>query len=86
MNTNSIAMWVTLPNSADWDCFQDSDFAGDLEDSKSTSGGTMCVFGSHAFRSNKLNVQETNFSFAQLNRIRHHFCGCRIEVRWYSRT
>ena len=29
--------------------FQDSDFAGDLEDSKSTSGGTLCVFGSHTF-------------------------------------
>ena len=27
--------------------FQDSDFAGDLEDSKSTSGGTSCVFVSH---------------------------------------
>ena len=26
--------------------FQDSDFAGDLEDSKSTSGRTLCVFGS----------------------------------------
>ena len=29
--------------------FQDSDFAGDLEDSKSNSGGTLCVFGSHTF-------------------------------------
>ena len=29
--------------------FQDSDFAGDLEDSKSTSGGTWCIFGSHTF-------------------------------------
>ena len=29
--------------------FQDSVFAGDLEDSKSTSGGTLCVFGSHTF-------------------------------------
>ena len=29
--------------------FQGSDFAGDLGDSKSTSGGTLCVFGSHAF-------------------------------------
>ena len=29
--------------------FQDSYFAGDLEDSKSTSGGTLCVFGSHTF-------------------------------------
>ena len=28
---------------------QDSDFAGDLEDSKSTSGGTLCIFGSHTF-------------------------------------
>ena len=29
--------------------FQDSDYAGDLEDSKSTSGGTLCIFGSHTF-------------------------------------
>ena len=29
--------------------FQDFDFAGDLEDSKSTSGGTLCIFGSHMF-------------------------------------
>ena len=28
---------------------QDSDFAGDFEDSKPTSGGTSCVFGSHTF-------------------------------------
>ena len=29
--------------------FQDSDFAGDLEDSESTSGGALCIFGSHTF-------------------------------------
>ena len=29
--------------------FQDSDFAGDLDNSKSTSGGTLCVFRSHKF-------------------------------------
>ena len=29
--------------------FQDSDFAGDFEDSKSTSGGVLCIFGSHTF-------------------------------------
>ena len=28
---------------------QDSDFTGDREDSKSTSGGTLCIFGSHTF-------------------------------------
>ena len=31
-------MWETLQNNA-----------GDLEDSKSTSGGTLCIFGSHTF-------------------------------------
>ena len=29
--------------------FQESDFAGDLEDSKSTSGGALCIFGSRTF-------------------------------------
>ena len=29
--------------------FQDSDFVGDLEHSKSTSGGTLCIFGRHTF-------------------------------------
>ena len=29
--------------------FQDSDFAGDLEDSTSTSGGTLCILRSHTF-------------------------------------
>ena len=29
--------------------FQDSDFAGDLENSKSTSGGVLCIFGSCTF-------------------------------------
>ena len=42
-------MWETLINNADWDKFQESDFAGDVEDSKSTSGGTLCVFWSHTF-------------------------------------
>ena len=42
-------MWEILLSNADWDCFKISDFAGDLEDSKSTSGGTLCVFGSHTF-------------------------------------
>ena len=29
--------------------FQDSDFAGDFEDSKSTTGGVLRIFGSHTF-------------------------------------
>ena len=42
--------------------FQDSDFAGDLEDSKSTSGGTLCILEVLHF-SNKLDVQETKLQF-----------------------
>ena len=36
--------------------FQDSDFAGDLEDSKSTSGGTLCIFWKSYICSDKLDV------------------------------
>ena len=32
-----------------WGLFQDSDFAGDLEDSKPTSGGLLCIFRMHTF-------------------------------------
>ena len=39
--------------------FQDSDFAEDLEDSKSTSGGTMRIWQSHIC-SNKLDAQEAD--------------------------
>ena len=42
-------LWVILQNTAGWDSFKTPIFAGDLEDSKSTSGGTLCVFGSHTF-------------------------------------
>ena len=49
VNINSIAMWVILQNNAGWVCFLTPIFAGDLEDSKSTSGGTLCAFGSHTF-------------------------------------
>ena len=42
-------MWEILLSNADLGLFQDSDFAGDLDDSKSTSGGTLCIFGSHTF-------------------------------------
>ena len=49
MNTSNIVIWVVLPNQCRLGLFPDSDFAGDLEDSKSTSGGTLCVFGSHTF-------------------------------------
>ena len=40
MNTNNIVMWETVQMGL----FQDSDFAGDLENAKSTSGGTFMLF------------------------------------------
>ena len=46
--TVNIAMWETQHNITDWGLFQDSDFAGYLEDSKSTSG-VLCIFGSRTF-------------------------------------
>ena len=49
MNTKNIVMWEILLSNADWDCFKTPIFAGYLEDSKSTSGGTLSVFGSHTF-------------------------------------
>ena len=42
-------MWGNTAKQCRLGLFQDSDFAGDLEDSKSTSGGTLCVCGSHTF-------------------------------------
>ena len=49
MNTNSIAHVGNTAKQCRLGLFQDSDFAGDIEDSNSTSGGTLCVFGSHTF-------------------------------------
>ena len=43
-------------------------------------------FGKSYVCSNQLDVQETNFSFAQLNKIRNHFFGCRFEDGRFSRA
>ena len=40
--------------------FQDASFAGDLKDSKSTSGGVLCLVGSHTFCYLSMEVQETD--------------------------
>ena len=44
--------------------FQESDFAGDLEDSEWTSDGILYIFGSHV-RSDHLDVQNTICNFTQ---------------------
>ena len=86
LNVNSVVMWVILQNNSFWDCLKNPIFAGDLEDSKSTRGGPLCVFGSHTFVPISWMLQETNFSFTQFNRIRSHLFRCRIEARRYSRS
>ena len=45
MSTNNIVMWGNTSKQCRLGLFQDYDFAGDLEDSKSASGWTLCVFG-----------------------------------------
>ena len=42
-------LWVILPNNADLDCFKTPILQEILRIQKSTSGGTLCVFGSHTF-------------------------------------
>ena len=49
MNTDNIVMWGNTAKQCRLGLCQGSDSAGDLEDSKSTSGGTLCIFGSHTF-------------------------------------
>ena len=64
--------------------FQDSDFAGDLEDSKSHFWRNIVHFRKSYICSNKLDVQETNFSFSQFSRIRNHLFGHWTEIRWFA--
>ena len=66
---------------------QDSDYGGDLEDTKSTSGGTLCIFGSHTFVPVSWMCKEQTLVFAQFNRIRNYFFGRRMkdgrDIRWF---
>ena len=64
--------------------FQDSDFAGDPEDSKSKSGWTLAHIRKSHVRANRLAVQETDFSFTQFNGIWNHCFGCKFTHGWKS--
>ena len=51
-DTNDYRQYCRVGNTAQHcrlGLFRVSDFAGDLEDSKSTSGGVLCIFGSRTF-------------------------------------
>ena len=79
--------------------FQDSDFAGDLEDSKSTSGGTLCIFGSHTFQKVGCVRNRRQFLTAQQNLKSSRWTvdsspeptellliGCSIELIWTPKS
>ena len=59
--------------------FQDPDFAGDFEDSKSTSGGILCIFGSHTFVPRSLMCKQFYRSWSNLSQ-------CRCTHGWDSRS
>ena len=64
--------------------FQDSVFSGDLEDSKSTSGGVLCIFGSRTIVPISWMCKKANISISQLYRIRDHLAGCWFEFGWFT--
>ena len=49
MNTDNVCHVGNTAKPCRLGMFQDIDFAGDLEDSKSTCGGTLCFLRSHTF-------------------------------------
>ena len=49
VNTGNSVMWETQHNNADKVCFKTHILQETFEDSKSTSGGILCKFGSHTF-------------------------------------
>ena len=62
--------------------FQVSDFAGDLEDVKSTSRKESYVLWKPSICHHQLDVQETNVSKPQFYRIWNHFVGCWTAIGW----
>ena len=67
--------------------FQDSDFAGDFEDSKSTSGGTLCVFGSHTFVPiSWMCKKQTAVSHSSTESEIIYLVGHWTEIGWFARS
>ena len=70
---SNIVMWEILYNSAELGLSEDSDFAGDLEDSKiDFRENFLHIWKSHV-RATKFDMQGTNVSFTQFNGIWNYF-------------
>ena len=64
---------------------QDSDFAGDLEDSKSINTRRSFVYLRKSnICTHQLDVHEANVSVSQLHRILDHIVGCWFATGWFS--
>ena len=61
--------WENTAPQCRLELLQDPDFAGDLEDSKSTLGETLCTFGKPYTCSCQLDVQEADMCVTQFNGI-----------------
>ena len=66
--------------------FQDSDFAGDFEDSKSTSGGVLCILGSHTFVPTSWVCKKQTSVSHRLYRSGNNFSWCRFTHGRHSRS
>ena len=66
--------------------FQDSDFAGDLEDSKSTSGGILCIFGSHTFVPRRWMCKKQTSASHSSTESANYFSWCRSSHGWNPST
>ena len=75
-------MMEILPNNADWDCFK-TPILREILRIQNLRQVERYAFLEVYTRFQSVYVQETNFSFAQFNRIRSHFFGCRSKVGWY---
>ena len=65
MNSNNFVMWGNTAQQSRLGLFQNSDFAGGLEDSKSTSKENLMHFRKSHVRANELDVRETDLARAR---------------------
>ena len=81
VNPNNIVMWETLQNNAYGDWLKTLTSQEILRIQNLHLEKHCAFFWKSYICSNKLDVQETNLSFTQFNRIRKHLFGRWIEIR-----
>ena len=83
-HTNDFRQYCHVGNTAQHcrlGLFQDSDFAGDIQDSKSTSGGVLCIFGRRTFVPISWMCKKQS---SVSHRVRDHFSGCWTTYGWVT--